>query len=128
MTGPFVFLSSFLFETPPVLEGFVLSRRHVNTHSFNPSSPSRAIHPSIHPSINVTFSSVFTPTVPLNPHNSQTPAGQRRAGSSYSHNKQTVTQSLSGLKPTVPNNETGPSRIVPTDTVSSLRAVWFIEM
>lgn len=111
MTGPFVFLSLFLFETPPVLEGFVLSRRHVNTHSFSPPSPSRAIHPSIHPSINVTFPSVFTPTVPLNPHNSQTPAGHRRAGSRYSHNKQTVTQSLLGLKPMVPNNETGPLRI-----------------
>lgn len=113
MTRPFVFLSFSSFETPHqtlVLEGFALSRRHVNTHSFSPPSPSRSTHPSIHPSINVTLSSVFALTAPLNPYGSQTPVGHRRAGSSYSHNKQTVTQRLLWSGPSVPDSKMGSMR------------------
>lgn len=132
MTRPFVFLSFFSFKTPPcqtlVLEGFALSRRHVNTHSFSPPSPSLSTHPSIHPSINVTLSSVFAPTAPLNPHGSQTPVGHRRAGSSYSHNKQTVTQRLLWPGLSVPDSETGPMKDGLHISASLLGSLYYINV
>lgn len=68
-------------------------------HSFIHPLPTR--HPSVHPSVNVTSSSVFTVTSPINPRSSQILIGQRRTGFSYCHNKQTVTQSL--LRPNPPD-------------------------
>lgn len=68
-------------------------------HSF--IHPLSTRHSSMHLFVHVITSSVFTVTTPINPHSYQVLIGHWRAGFSYCHNKQTVTQSL--LRPNPPD-------------------------
>lgn len=103
MTGLFVshLFFFFLFETLPSnsCPGGIPVVQPACIHSFIHPLPTR--HPSVHPSVNVSSSSVFTLTAPVNSHSSQILIGHWRTGFSYCHNKQTVTQSL--LRPNPPD-------------------------